>query len=104
MSTYDFTTIKKAGIGQLEFAELIPVSRVTVNNWVSGRTAPSRHVAKQVKTQLTLLRAAVRLRTLPGDIPTMHHSNVESRKDYIRGKLDDAAEKIREQKAKRKKK
>lgn len=100
----DFSIIKKAGIGQLEFGNLCEVSRVTVSNWVLGKTAPNRHVVKQVAKQLTLLRAAVRLRYLPGDIPTMHKNNVGARDEFIRDMLADAAEKLREQKAKRAKK
>ena len=101
MKPEDFKIIKKAGLGQLEFADLIPVSRVTVNNWVSGKTKPNKHVVNEVKRNIVLLRAAYRLRTLPGDIPTMHQSNVESRREYIRDRLDDAAKKLRESKAKR---
>ena len=100
----DFSIIKKAGLGQLEFAKLCDVSRVTVSNWVLGRTTPNRHVTKQVARELALLRAAVRLRYLPGDIPSMHKNNVASREDYIHDKLADAAEKLLEKKAKRQKK
>lgn len=98
----DFEILKKAGVGQQEFAELVGVSRITVNNWVRGKNDPSRHLAKQVKHNLTLITAAHRLKYLPGDIPTMHKTNVESRREYIRDKLDDAALKIKERQAKRK--
>lgn len=97
----DFTIIKKAGIGQLEFAKLCDVSRVTVSNWVLGHTSPNRHVVKQVAKQLLLLKAAHRLRYLPGDIPSMHKHNVQSREEYIHDKLADASKKLLAQKAKR---
>lgn len=100
----DFSIIKRAGVGQREFADLCGVSRVTVNSWVQGYTSPSRHVSKQVNRNLLLLRAAAKLRYLPGDIPPMYKDNVASRREYIHAKLDDAAEKLRTQKAKRAKK
>lgn len=92
----DFSIIKKAGVGQQEFADLVGVSRITVNKWVSGKNPPSRHVVQKVKHNLTLLTAAHRLKYLPGDIPTMHKSNVDSRREYIHDKLADTAAKIRE--------
>ena len=94
----DFDMIKKAGLGQQEFADLVGVSRITVNKWVSGKNPPSRHVEQKVKQQLGLLTAATRLKYLPGDIPTMHKNNVLARRDYIRDKLVDTAAKIRERK------
>ena len=69
-----------------------------------GKTDPNRHVVKQVAKQLALLRVSVRLRYLPGDIPSMHKNNVLDRDEFIRDMLADAAEKLREQKAKRAKK
>ena len=100
----DFSIIKRAGIGQLEFANLCDVSRVTVSNWVLGHRSPNRHVTKKVAKQLLLLKAAVRLRYLPGDIPSMHKNNVEARAEYIDERLLEAFEKLRIQKAKRTKK
>lgn len=97
----DFTIIKRAGIGQLEFAKLCGVSRVTVNNWVLGHTTPNKHVATKVGKQLALLKVAVRLRYLPGDIPSMHSRNVTSRAEYIHDKLADAAETWLKKRAKR---
>lgn len=100
----DFNIIKQAGIGQLEFGNLIPVSRVTVSNWVLGKTLPNRHVANKVRHQLALLRAAKQLKYLPGDIPSMHKDNVTSRAEYIHGKLASTAKKVRAQQATRAKK
>lgn len=94
----DYTILKKAGVGQKEFADLIDASRVTVNNWVTGKNKPSKHLQKKVKNQLTLVTAAHRLRLLPGEIPTMHKSNVAARKKYIHDKLGDAAKKLRAKK------
>ena len=94
----DYGILKKAGVGQKEFAELVGVSRITINNWVTGRNNPSKHLAQKVRVQLTLVTAANRLGTLPGDIPTMHKTNVLSRKKYIRAKLADAAKKLQARK------
>lgn len=95
----DFAILKKAGIGQQEFADLVGVSRISVNNWVTGKNQPSRHLTPKVKQQLTLLLAATRLKTLPGEIPTMHKTNVSSRQEYIRDKLADAESILRKRKA-----
>ena len=92
----EFDIIKKAGIGQQEFAELIGVSRVSVNNWVRGKSKPSKHTREKCKRYLTYLKVANRMKLLPGQIPTMHRLNVLSRREYIRAKLDDAAQKIAE--------
>lgn len=92
----DFEILKKAGVGQQEFAELVGVSRVSVNNWVRGKNRPSKHLVSKTKQQLAYITVAHRMGLLPGDIPTMHKSNVDSRRDYIHDKLDDAAQKIRE--------
>ena len=94
----DYAIIKKAGLGQKEFAELLGVSRVTVSNWVNNKTSPSKHLESKVRNTVTLLTAANRLKLLPGDIPNMHSSNVEERKKYIHDKLADAAKKLRAKK------
>ena len=34
----DFALLRASGVTQLEFAELVKVSRVTVSNWTTGAT------------------------------------------------------------------
>jgi hypothetical protein len=92
----DFTILKLAGVGQQEFGNLVGVSRVSVNNWVRGKANPSRHVEEKCKRYLAYLKVAHRMKLLPGQIPTMHKTNVASRKEYIRDRLEIAAQKITE--------
>lgn len=103
-SELDYEIIREAGVGQKEFGDIVGTSRVTVNNWVNGKTNPSRHLEKTVRNHLTLLKAAVRLKLLPGDIPSMHKTNVEARRKFIRAKLNLAAKKLRARKRAAKKK
>jgi transcriptional regulator with XRE-family HTH domain len=96
MGADKFEILEKAGVSQREFAELVGVSRVTVNNWSRGKQKPSNVLSKIAQKQLAYITVAYRLDWLPGDIPRMHRTNVEARKQYISAKLDDAAEKIRQ--------
>jgi transcriptional regulator with XRE-family HTH domain len=98
MNAEDFKILEEAGLSQREFAELVGVSRVTVNNWLRGKQKPSNVLAKLAKRQLAYITVAHRLGWLPGDIPRMHKSSVEARSIYIRDKLESAAEKIRQKK------
>ena len=99
----DWDVIEDSGISQREFAELIGVSRVTVSNWIREVQTPNKVFGKLAKRQLTYLKVAHRLKWLPGDIPKMHKSNVDSRQEYIHAKLVDAATKIKATQAKAKK-
>lgn len=98
MQAEDFDVLESAGVSQREFADLVGVSRVTVNNWTTGKQKPSNVVTKLAQRQLAYITVAYRLGWLPGNIPRMHRTNVEAREEYIRAKLGDAAEKIRQKK------
>lgn len=39
MTTFDFSLIAQAGITQLDVADYLGVSRVTINYWVQGHVA-----------------------------------------------------------------
>jgi|TARA_B110000908_G_scaffold69869_1_gene84252 transcriptional regulator with XRE-family HTH domain len=91
----DFAYIKHAGMGQKEFADLIGVSRVSVNNWIKGKSKPGRHTIEETRKQLELVTAAYKLKYLPADIPIMCNSNVESRKAYIDARLMETKRKIK---------
>jgi len=91
----DFDSIKRAGLGQKEFADLIGVSRVSVNHWVKGKSKPGKHTVDKCRKQLQLVGAAHKLKFLPADIPIMCNSNVESRKAYIDAKLSETKRKIK---------
>lgn len=63
----DFGLIGKAGLTQVEFAEIVGVSRVTVNMWSRGRVKPSRFVRVKVLKTLSAIRKAVENKSLPAD-------------------------------------
>lgn len=85
--TFDFTVVRKAGLTQQEFADLIDGNRVTVNNWVRGRTNPHRMWHTRCSKYLTLLKAAIKLKQLPGDIPEPSQTTKDERARYIRDTL-----------------
>lgn len=58
-----------AGVSQGQFAEVLGVSRITVNTWVNGRNAPKPRLQRRVREFLMLLEQAVHNGTLPVQIP-----------------------------------
>lgn len=98
MNPESFSVLEDAGLSQREFADLVGVSRVTVNNWTRGKQKPSNVITKLAQKQLAYITVAYRLGFLPGDIPRMHRTNVEARKEYIHAKLAEAAEKLKQKK------
>lgn len=67
----DFTLIDKAGITQAEFAEMIGITRTTVNMWVKGKMRPNRYIRGFVGAVLASMEAAVQAGELPltGKVP-----------------------------------
>lgn len=61
----DFEVIELAGLTQQQFADLVGVSRVTVNTWARGHYKPGSLTRKRVKTALDLLKDAVEAGRLP---------------------------------------
>ena len=88
MSTLDFSLIEKAGLTQGEFADLIGVTRVTVNLWVNGGT-PSPYLTKVCAARLAKLEAAIDAEYLPAPLLEMHPTqyNREERRETIRAAL-----------------
>lgn len=62
-----FTILEKAGLSQREFADLVGVSRITVNTWVTGKHQPADHVRPRVLAAIKHLTAMVRDKQLPID-------------------------------------
>lgn len=62
-----FDVIDKAGLTQTQFANLVGVSRVTVNTWVRGHMKPRRHIQPRVARALKLINEALEARRLPVD-------------------------------------
>lgn len=65
MEKIDFQPIEDAKVRQSEFAELLGVSRITVNSWVSGRFGVHEARAVKVKKYLAAIAAAVEDKRLP---------------------------------------
>ena len=82
----DFTVIERADLRQHEFAELVPVSRVTVNIWVQGHKAPHRYILSKVKTLVAVLEAAIEAGDLPMAKSTTNRSGAlrQTIKDTIK--------------------
>lgn len=97
----DLSLIADTGLSQGEFAELVGVSRVTVNGWMQGRT-PSEKTAPLLRKALAVLRVAKRLKLLPGDMPKPTRHTMEQRAKHIRANLKKASKALKEEQTRRK--
>jgi len=88
----DFSLIKKSGITQQEFAELVGVGRVTVNLWVRGKMKPNTEVQATVLWHLDMLDHALE----NGDLPPPDDLRPRSRGPHIKRALIAARRAIRE--------
>lgn len=61
----DFSVIKRARMTQGEFADLVGVSRVTVNQWVRGKMRPHRYTSAKIGAMLEHLESAAEFGELP---------------------------------------
>lgn len=61
----DFSLIDRAGVSQGQFAQLVGVSRITVNTWVKARFKPRGSIRVRVIKLLSLLEAAITDGRLP---------------------------------------
>lgn len=91
MSTLDFSIIDKAGLTQGEFAEMLGVSRVTVNHWVNG-AKPSPYLTKTCGALLQQLKAALEQQLLPG--PLLEHPPNQFNKEERRAALNAALDRL----------
>lgn len=88
----DFSVIKKSGITQQEFAELVGVGRVTVNLWVRGKMNPNIEVQPTVLWHLEMLDRAIEA----GDLPPPDHLRPRSRAPHIKRAIVSARRAMRE--------
>jgi transcriptional regulator with XRE-family HTH domain len=61
----DFTILTRAGVTQGQFAELVGVSRPTVNTWVKGRWSPGPRHKHRAEKALRLIAEAIERGVLP---------------------------------------
>jgi transcriptional regulator with XRE-family HTH domain len=93
----DFDVVTRSGVSQKEFADMLGVSRVTVNRWYNGVAQPSRALNKVVRHALKVFELAIEEELLPGFMPAVHSKNVESRRQYINKALRKAKKLYRRQ-------
>lgn len=74
------SVLESSGITQREFADLVGVTRVTVNRWVAGLSAPSPAIDRVVHDVAFILSLAVSEGWLPGNLPAAHGRTIEDRK------------------------
>lgn len=87
MESLDFSVVKKAGLTQIEFANLCEVTRTTANLWIKGNNQPHRFILRRISAVLITLARAVEAATLP--LP----KEAEARMNSIRLALREAAKK-----------
>jgi DNA-binding XRE family transcriptional regulator len=79
----DFTIIRRAGITQGQFAELVGVTRATVNTWVSGEFRPNAKQRRHVIRAIKLLETAVEEARLPLPADTRHSTVLATFRDAL---------------------
>lgn len=79
----DFTTISRAGLTQREFADLVGVSRVTTNMWVTGKMAPHRFIKDNVEAVLLALNTAIENDQFPLPKSVPKHQRVDTARDLL---------------------
>lgn len=67
----NFGVLQEAGITQTEFADLLGVTRITVNAWVRGGT-PTGYLIPAVTQLLANIQQAVDSGLFPGDLASLH--------------------------------
>lgn len=77
--------IERAGLTQTEFGELFvpPVARVTVNNWVRGRSNPNTRIVAELAVVVETLEAAVAAGKLPIDKEAIRKSATAARRSAV---------------------
>lgn len=65
----DLSAAAESGLTQTELAQVLGVSRVTINLWLNGKMKPHRYNAENVKRRLELLQEAMRRNLIPKPNP-----------------------------------
>lgn len=78
----DFSAIERAGLTQQEFANLVNVTRVTVNHWVNGGM-PANFLKKVVRNYLEDLELAIERQWLPNELQDIPKSDTAQRQEVL---------------------
>lgn len=70
----DFSIIERAGLTQTQYAELVGVTRVTVNFWVRAKVRPRDIVRSRIALANAALEKAVEAGELP--VPADAHASL----------------------------
>jgi transcriptional regulator with XRE-family HTH domain len=70
----NFKLIKQCGLTQQEVADALGVTRITINNWVTGRCGVSVHLQRKMQTFLDALESAKAAKDLPVYVDDMTRS------------------------------
>jgi DNA-binding XRE family transcriptional regulator len=65
----NLTAAADSGLTQTELAQVLGVSRVTVNLWLNGKMKPHRYNAENVRRRLELLHEALKRNLIPKPNP-----------------------------------
>lgn len=96
----DHEPVRAAGLSQGEFADLVGLSRLSVNRYMQSNTAPKReNDRKHYEKVLKLIAAAVKLGILPQQLPPRKRG--VSRQHDIEQALEATKRKVAELRAKR---
>lgn len=79
------TVIDEAQITQRELAQMVGVSRVTVNRWVRGLAVPSPAIERLLRDVCFVLDVAIAEQMLPGNLPPAHSKTLEDRWEMLQG-------------------
>lgn len=83
----EFRIVTRAGLSQQQFAELVGVTRVTVNTWFTGRHRPSPYYRQRVQAALKAIQSMVKDKQLPIDkdiLTVVMHDKLR----HIRARID----------------
>lgn len=87
---YDFGIIAKAGMTQVEYSQLVGVSRVTANMWVRGKMRPHRLLADRIQSNLESIRAAIIGGKLPLSTSVPKHKRLDALREAIEEQFENA--------------
>lgn len=81
--------LRAAKVTQADVARLLRVSRVSVNSWITGRTAPGKFHEPRFNAVITGIKRALDAGLLPGYLETLARSALDpdERFTYVRQQL-----------------
>jgi len=94
----DFQVLQDTGVSQGEFARLMGVSRVTVNNWCRGHSTPRGDRAKKARQLILVLRRCGEAGMLPDRLDSAKKTDTQTRMRVIKSALSEIIAAIKAEK------